>query len=190
MLNNTVDTSRQNRIRDVDPGKALTLINKAKAKGSQIPSPNPKMKWSSPPLLKLRKNIGKRVLEASSDMTIPAGKQMTQTPTTPVDKKPQMHSDTSMVMVQGIDAMIEVNYLNTCTDDEPPECDTAQMGRKNMIWNMYGVARPKRCDILCEAASDSTQNVISMVKRKLNQEEQSEVYLTILETLAANYAEV
>jgi alpha-D-ribose 1-methylphosphonate 5-triphosphate synthase subunit PhnL len=29
-----------------------------------------------------------------------------------------------------------------------------------------------------------------MVKRKLNQEEQSEVYLTILETLAANYAEV
>jgi hypothetical protein len=34
------------------------------------------------------------------------------------------------------------------------------------------------------------QNVISMMKRKLNQKEQSEVYLTILETLAANYAEV
>jgi hypothetical protein len=34
------------------------------------------------------------------------------------------------------------------------------------------------------------QNVISMVKWKLNQEEQSEVYLTILETLAVNYVEV
>jgi hypothetical protein len=98
------------------------------------------MKWSSPPLLKLKTNIGKRVLEALSDVTIPARKQTTQTLATPVDEKPQMHSDTSMVMVQGIDVMIEVNDLNPYTDDEPPECDVAQMGRENVIWNIYGVA--------------------------------------------------
>jgi hypothetical protein len=138
-----------------DPGKASTPIDRAKAKGSQIPSPNPEMKWSSPPLLKLRTNIGKRVLEASSDVTIPARKQTAQALAMPVDEKPQTHSDTSMVMVQGIDTMIEVDDLNTYTDDEPPECDAAQMGRENMIWNIYGVVRPKRRDILCEAASGS-----------------------------------
>jgi hypothetical protein len=115
---------------------------------------------------------------------------MAQALATPVDEKPQMHSDTSMAMVQGIDTMIEVDDLNAYTDDEPPECDIAQMGRENAIWNIYGIVRPKRRDILREAASGSAQNVISMVKRKLNQEEQSEVYLTILETLAVNYAEV
>jgi hypothetical protein len=57
-----------------------------------------------------------------------------------VDEKPQTHSDASMVMVQGIDAMIEVDDLNAYTDDEPPECDAAQMGRENVIWNIYGVA--------------------------------------------------
>jgi hypothetical protein len=129
-------------------------------------------------------------LEALSDATIPARKQMAQALATPVDEKPQMHSDASMVMVQGIDTMIEVDDLNAYTDDEPPECDTVHMGRENVIWNIYGVVRPKRCDILCKVASGSVQNVISMVKQKLNQEEQSEVYLTILETLAANYAEV
>jgi hypothetical protein len=176
-----------------DPGKASTLIDKAKAKGSRIPSPNPETKWSSPPLLKLRTNVGKRVSEALSDATIPSRKQTTQALATPVDEKPQMHSDTSMVMVQGIDAMIEVDDLNTYMDDEPPECDIVQMGRENAIWNIYGVVRPKRRDILHEVALGSAQNVVSMVKQKLNQEEQSEVYLTILERvvpLAVNYMEV
>jgi hypothetical protein len=139
----TTQSIHQGRIRSgmlkPDPGKASTPINRAKAKGSRIPSPNPEMKWSSPPLLKLRTNVGKRVLEALSDMTIPARKQMTQVLATPVDEKPQMHSDASMVMVQGIDAMIEVNDLNTYTDNEPPESNAAQMGRENAIWNIYGV---------------------------------------------------
>jgi hypothetical protein len=58
---------------------------------------------------------------------------MAQALATPVDEKPQMHSDASMVMVQGIDMMIEVDDLNVYTDDEPPECDTVQVGRENTI---------------------------------------------------------
>jgi hypothetical protein len=37
---------------------------------------------------------------------------MAQALATPVDEKPQTHSDASMVMVQGIDTMIEVDDLN------------------------------------------------------------------------------
>jgi hypothetical protein len=39
-------------------------------------------------------------------------------------------------------------------------------------------------------ATDSAQDVISRVKWTLDHEQQFEVYLTILETLAANYAEI
>jgi hypothetical protein len=71
-----------------DPGKSSTPIDRAKARGSWIPSPNPKMKWNSPPLLKLRTNMGKGVSEASSDATIPARRQLTQVQVMLVDEKP------------------------------------------------------------------------------------------------------
>jgi hypothetical protein len=122
-----------------DPGKATTPIDRAKAKGSRIPSPNSEIKWTSPPLLKLRTSAGKGVSEASSDATIPARKQVTQPPATPMDEKPQLLSKASMVIVQEIDTMLEVDDLNIYTGDEPPECDAAQMSRENAIWSIYGV---------------------------------------------------
>jgi hypothetical protein len=70
------------------------------------------MKWNSPPLLKLRTNMGKGVLEASSDATIPARRQLTQAQVMLVDEKPRMHEDASMVVVQNDETMFEVNDLD------------------------------------------------------------------------------
>jgi hypothetical protein len=107
-----------------------------------------------------------------------------------VDEKPRMHEDASMVVVQNDETMFEVEDLNVYTDDEPPECNIEQEGRERAVWNLYRVARPKRRVILCQMATDSAQDVISRVKWTLDHEQQFEVYLTILETLAANYAEI
>jgi hypothetical protein len=173
-----------------DPGKSSTPIDRAKAKGSQIPSPSPEMKWNSPPLLKLRMNVDKGVSEASSDATIPAWKQLMQVQVTPVDEKPRMHENASMVVVQNDETMFEVDNLDVYTDDEPPKCNVEQEGRERAVWNLCGVARPKRRAILRQTATDSAQDVISRVKWTLDHEQQFEGYLTILETLAANYAEI
>jgi len=148
------------------------------------------MKWNSPPLLKLRTNVGKGVSEASSDATIPARKQSMQAQVTPVDEKPRMHKDASMVVIQNNETTFEVEDLDVYTDDEPPECNVEQEGRERAVWNLYGVARPKRRAILRQTATDSAQDVISRVKWTLDHEQQFEIYLTILETLAANYAEI
>jgi hypothetical protein len=173
-----------------DPGKSLTPIDQAKAKGSQIPSLNPEMKWNSPPLLKPRTNMGKGVSEASSDAMIPAQKQSMQAQVTLVDEKPRMHEDASMVVVQNDEMTFEVDDLDVHTDDEPPECNVEQEGREKAVWNLYRVARPKRHMILRQMATDSAQDVISRVKWTLDHEQQFKVYLTILKTLAANYADL
>jgi hypothetical protein len=81
-------------------------------------------------------------------------------------------------------------HLNVYTDNEPPECNVEHEGREKAIWSLYGIVRPKRCAILCQTATDSAQDVISRVRQKLDQEQQLEVYLMILDTLAVNYAEI
>jgi hypothetical protein len=80
-------------------------------------------------------------------------------------------------------------HLNVYTDDEPPKCNIEHEGREKAIWSLYGVARPKRRVILRQVATDSTQDIISRVRRKLDQEQQFEVYLTILDSLCSGSGE-
>jgi hypothetical protein len=117
----------------------------------------------------------------------------------PVEEKPRSHKDITLVKIQPGNASQEqsssqggesVDDAKLTTDDELPEHNAVQESKENSIWVIYGIHQPKRREILHRTTMSSTYDVTMRLKREIDSEEWTNMYIAVLDSLAANYVEV